>query len=114
MNLGIETSKPIILNSSAKLECSGSCKVFWFRFFLPHSPTGIAFFDSFKLQVYHNLCILRHQVFKDTAKQGKGTMGWFHSFKLYLIIKDQSDIISVKVTTANVDDRKPAPETIYY
>ncbi|PCS21764.1 Mobile element protein [Candidatus Enterovibrio escicola] len=41
-------------------------------------------------------------------------MGWFHSFKLYLIIKDQSDIISVKVTTANVDDRKPAPETIYY
>ncbi|PCS22231.1 Mobile element protein [Candidatus Enterovibrio escicola] len=30
-------------------------------------PTGIAFVDSSKLQVCHNLRILRHQVFKGTA-----------------------------------------------
>ncbi|PCS23125.1 Mobile element protein [Candidatus Enterovibrio escicola] len=32
-------------------------------------PTGIAFVDSSKLQVCHNLLILRHQVFKGTAKR---------------------------------------------
>ncbi|PCS21854.1 Mobile element protein [Candidatus Enterovibrio escicola] len=38
-------------------------------------PTGIAFVDSSKLQLYHNLCIFRHHVFKGTSKRGKGTMG---------------------------------------
>nr|WP_223824150.1 hypothetical protein [Candidatus Enterovibrio escacola] len=37
------------------------------RSYLTHRQvrlTGIAFIDSSKLQVYHNLYILRHQVFK--------------------------------------------------
>ncbi|PCS21463.1 Mobile element protein [Candidatus Enterovibrio escicola] len=38
-------------------------------------PTGIAFVYSSKLQVCHNLLILKHQVFKGTAKRGKGTRG---------------------------------------
>nr|WP_158523635.1 hypothetical protein [Candidatus Enterovibrio escacola] len=33
---------------------------------LPHSPLGIVFVDLSKLQVCHNLVILRHQVFKNT------------------------------------------------
>ncbi|PCS21940.1 Mobile element protein [Candidatus Enterovibrio escicola] len=33
--------------------------------------TGIAFVDSSKLQVCHNLPILRYQVFKGTAKREK-------------------------------------------
>ncbi len=37
-------------------------------------------------------------------------MGWFYGFKLHLIIHDQGGIISVKVTTNNVDDRKPVAE----
>ncbi|PCS22209.1 Mobile element protein [Candidatus Enterovibrio escicola] len=73
----------------------------------PHSPSGIAFVDSSKLQVCHNLRILRHQVFKGTEKRGKGTMGWFYGFKLHFIINDQGGIISVKVTTVNVADRNP-------
>ncbi|PCS23882.1 Mobile element protein [Candidatus Enterovibrio escicola] len=64
-------------------------------------PTEIAFVDSFKLQVYHNLRILRHHVFKCTDKRGKGTIGWLYGFKLHLIINDQGGIISVKVTTDN-------------
>ncbi len=75
-------------------------------------PTGIAFVDLSKLQVYHNLRILRHQVFKGTEKRGKGTMGWFYGLKLHLIINDQGGIISVKVMTANVDDRKPVSEIV--
>ncbi|PCS23829.1 Mobile element protein [Candidatus Enterovibrio escicola] len=48
-------------------------------------PTRIALVASSKPQVYHNLRILRHQVFKGTSKRGKGTMGWFYGFKLHLI-----------------------------
>nr|WP_223866404.1 transposase [Candidatus Enterovibrio escacola] len=79
---------------------------------LPHSPSGITFIDSSKLQVCHNLHILRHQVFKGTWKQGKGMMGWFYSFKLHLIINDSGGMISIKVTTVNVDDRKPVSEMV--
>ncbi|PCS21948.1 Mobile element protein [Candidatus Enterovibrio escicola] len=39
-------------------------------------------------------------------------MGWFYGFKLHLIINDQGGIISVKVTTANLDDRKPISERV--
>ncbi|PCS23537.1 transposase [Candidatus Enterovibrio escicola] len=37
-------------------------------------------------------------------------MFWFYGFKSYLIINDQSGMILIKVTTANVDDRKPVLE----
>nr|WP_199399431.1 transposase [Candidatus Enterovibrio escacola] len=72
--------------------------------------TEIAFIDSSKPQVCYNLRILRYQVFKGTVKQGKGTMGWFYGFKLHLIINNKGGIISVKVTTVNVEDRKPVLE----
>ncbi|WP_394349091.1 transposase [Candidatus Enterovibrio escicola] len=49
----------------------------------------------------------RHPVFKGTEKRRKGTVGWFYGFKLHLIINDQGGIISVKVMTVNVEDRKP-------
>ncbi|WP_223824364.1 transposase [Candidatus Enterovibrio escicola] len=39
-------------------------------------------------------------------------MVWFYGFKLHLIINDQGSIILVKVTTVNVDDRKPVLEII--
>ncbi|PCS23927.1 Mobile element protein [Candidatus Enterovibrio escicola] len=37
-------------------------------------PIEIAFVDSSKLQVCHNLRILRYQILKGTVKRGKGTM----------------------------------------
>nr|WP_223824190.1 transposase [Candidatus Enterovibrio escacola] len=72
----------------------------------------MAFVHLSKLQVCHNIRILRLQVFKGTVMRGKGTRGWFYGFKLHLIINAQGGIISVKVTTANVDDRKPVSEMV--
>nr|WP_263363627.1 transposase [Candidatus Enterovibrio escacola] len=72
--------------------------------------TEMAFIDSYKLQVCHNLRILRHKVVQGTSKQGKETRGWFYDLKLHLIINDQGGIISAKVTTANKDYRKPVLE----
>jgi IS5 family transposase len=34
-------------------------------------------------------------------------MGWFHGFKLHIIINDRGEILSFCVTQANVDDREP-------
>ncbi|MGK5595752.1 MAG: transposase [Parachlamydiaceae bacterium] len=48
--------------------------------------TGIAFIGSTSIDVCHNKRIKRDKVFKGLAKRGKMTSGWFHVFKLHLII----------------------------
>lgn len=72
-------------------------------------PSGIAFIDATKLQVCHNIRIPRNKVFAGVAARGKTTMGWFYGFKLHLLINECGEILSVKVTPANTDDRVPVP-----
>ena len=36
-------------------------------------------------------------------------MGWFYGFKLHLIVNERGELLSVKWTEGNVDDRKPLP-----
>ena len=67
--------------------------------------TGISFIDSTALRVCHNKRIKRNKVFKDVAKLGKSTMGWFFGFKLHLIINDKGEILSFYLSRGNVDDR---------
>ena len=73
-------------------------------------PTGIAFVDSTSLKVCHNIRIPRNKVFDGIAKRGKGTMGWFYGFKLHLLINHLGEIISLKITPGNTNDRTPIPE----
>lgn len=77
---------------------------------LKGQPTGIEFIDSTTLKVCHNLRIPRHKVFEGIAKRGRGTMGWFYGFKLHLVVNHLGDIIAVKLTPGNADDRQPVPE----
>ncbi|SFI17491.1 Transposase DDE domain-containing protein [Nitrosomonas sp. Nm34] len=37
-------------------------------------------------------------------------MDWFYGFKLHLVINDQEELLGVKITADNVDDRDPVPE----
>ncbi len=69
--------------------------------------SGIGFVDSTALAVCHNQRIRRHKVFKDLAARGKSTMGWFYGFKLHIIVSDRGELLAVRLTPANVDDRKP-------
>lgn len=75
-------------------------------------PTGIAFIDSSKIAVCHNIRIPRNKVFDGWAVRGKGTMGYFYGFKLHLIITDEGDILSVKLTPGNTDDRAPVRKMV--
>ena len=75
-------------------------------------PTGIAFVDSTKISVCHIIRAKRNCVFDGIAKHGKGTMGWSFGFKLHLIVNHLGEILAVKITGGNVDDRVPVPEMV--
>ena len=69
--------------------------------------TGITFIDSTRIVVCHNKRIHSNKVFKDYAKTGKSTMGWFHGFKLHIVINEKGEILDFVVTPGNTDDREP-------
>jgi hypothetical protein len=66
--------------------------------------TGIAFIDSTSIAVCHNKRIRRNKVFRNLAKRGKTTSGWFYGFKLHLIINDKGEILAFQLTPGNVAD----------
>ncbi len=100
---------PTLLSYTRFLEVMPKVLVPLSSFFthLKGQPKGIEFIDSTSIKVCHNLRIPRHQVFKDTAARGKGTMGWFYGFKLHIIVNHLGEIVAAKLTPANVDDRTP-------
>lgn len=72
--------------------------------------TGIAFIDSTSLVVCDNRRIHSHKVFKNVARRGKTSMGWFYGFKLHLVVNDRGELLAHQITPGNVDDRRPVPE----
>lgn len=95
-NRFIELSQSVAMPMTIFLKtcCLGKC-------------TGISFVDSTPIRVCNNKRIKNNKVFKGIATTGKSTMGWFHGFKLHIVINDRGEILNFAVTQANVDDRDP-------
>lgn len=95
-NRFVELMQSVIMPMTifAKTCCLGKC-------------TGISFVDSTPIQVCKSKRISRNKVFKNIATTGKSTIGWFHGFKLHIIINDKGEILSFAITQANVNDRDP-------
>ena len=72
---------------------------------LKGQETRIYFADSTCLKVCHNKRIFNHHVFQGLAARGKTTMGWFFGLKLHLILNNKGQIMAVKISPANTDDR---------
>ena len=62
------------------------------------------------LKVCKNKRIARNRVFAGVAARGKTTIGWFYGFKLHLVINDQGELLGVRLTPGNCDDRKPVEQ----
>jgi hypothetical protein len=79
--------------------CFGSC-------------TGISFIDASSLKVCHNRRNNRHRVFAKLAARGKTSVDWFFGFKLHLVVNEQGELLNIRVTPGNTDDRKPVPDLL--
>jgi transposase len=74
--------------------------------------SGISIVDSTPIAVCDNLRIKRHRVFRGLAERGKSSTGWFFGFKLHSVINHLGEILSIRLTRGNVDDRKPVPDLV--
>ena len=72
---------------------------------LSQRQNGIFYVDSTPLAVCHSKRISRHKVCKGLAEIGKTTKGWFFGFKLHSIIDERGNLVRVKITAGNTDDR---------
>ena len=71
---------------------------------------GIYFIDATKLSICHCRREKRNKVFGKIVAKGKTSMGWFFGFKLHMIVNDVGQIMAIKITKGNVDDRTPVAE----
>lgn len=74
--------------------------------------SGISFVDSTSLKVCHNRRIHSHRVFAGCARRGKTSVDWFFGFKLHLVINDCGELLNLRLTPGNTDDRRPVPELV--
>jgi hypothetical protein len=74
--------------------------------------SGISFIDSTSLKVCHNRRIHSHKVFEGCARRGRTSVDWFFGFKLHLVTNDCGELLSLRLTPGNVDDRRPVPELV--
>ena len=67
--------------------------------------------DATKISICHGRREKRNKVFRKIAEKGKTSMGWFFGFKLHMIINDVGQIMAIKITKGNVDDRTPVVQS---
>jgi transposase len=77
------------------------------RFFRSITDTGrIKIVDSTKLEVCKIKREFTHKVCQNFAKKSKSSMGWFYGFKLHIIVNELMQILELRITPGNTDDRK--------
>jgi len=74
--------------------------------------SGVSFVGSTSLKVCHNRRIHSHKVFAGCARRGKTSVDWFFGFKPHLVINGCGELLSLRLTPGNTDDRRPVPESV--
>nr|CDI29717.1 hypothetical protein RMONA_5360 [Rickettsia monacensis IrR/Munich] len=73
--------------------------------YLSGKRTGIYYADSTHFAVCKISELILTVTFNNLDKMGRSSVDWFFGFKLHMIINDKGEIIAVKITKGNVDDR---------
>jgi len=94
-------------NRFVELISSALVPLSYFLTYHQGNHTGIYYVDATKLPVCHNLREKKHKVFASLAGKSKTSTGWFFGLKLHVIINHVCEIVSIRVTRGNTDDRKP-------
>lgn len=68
------------------------------------------FIDSTEIPVSRLVRASRNKVFKNVAKLGKSSKGFFFGFKLHAIINRRGSLSALNLSTGNIDDRKPVAQ----
>ena len=66
--------------------------------------------DTTKLSICYCRREKRNKVFGKIVEKDKNSMGWFFGFNLHIIINDVGQIMAIKITKGNIDDRTPVAE----
>jgi hypothetical protein len=74
--------------------------------------SGVSFIDSTKVSICHNRRIWSREVMKELAARGKTSVDWFYVFKVHIVVNDGGELLAVKITPGNVDDRAPVPDLV--
>ncbi len=61
------------------------------------------------IPICHNKRAKRNKVFDNLAHWGKSSVDWYFGFKLHLVINDQGEILALKITPGNINERKTVP-----
>lgn len=62
--------------------------------------------DSTYFAVCKNIRIASHKTFAGSAERGHSYHDYFYGFKLHMIINIQNEIVAIKITRGNIDDRR--------
>lgn len=65
----------------------------------------LMFVDGSDLPVCTNKRIFTHKVSRKVAARGKGSKGWFYGFRIHILCDDGGNLLGVKITPGNVDER---------
>jgi len=65
----------------------------------------LMFIDGSDLPVCTNKRIFNHKVAKKVAARGKSSKGWFYGFKFHILCDEGGNLLGVKITPGNVDER---------
>lgn len=80
--------------------------------YLSGRKTGIYYVDATHFSVCKNIRIGSHKTFAGLAARGHRSIDWFYGFKLHMMINDKSEIVAIKITKGNTDDRKAFEEMV--
>lgn len=71
-----------------------------------NKPVRLMFVDGSDLPVCTNKRIFTHKVTRTVAARGKSSKGWFYGFRLHILSDSEGNLLGVKITPGNIDERK--------